>query len=63
MISGHEKHRGVTIQHSNPSGTQGRGGRDLPISGRSQPVVLSRGVRWHLEHRVLVYQNKTVVFV
>jgi formyltetrahydrofolate deformylase len=24
--------------------------------------VLSRAVRWHLENRVLVYQNKTVVF-
>jgi formyltetrahydrofolate deformylase len=26
-------------------------------------VVLSRAVRWHLENRILVYQNKTVVFV
>lgn len=34
-----------------------RKGRDL------ERVVLSRAVRWHLEHRVLVYQNKTVVFV
>jgi formyltetrahydrofolate deformylase len=25
-------------------------------------VVLSRGVRWHLEHRILCYGNKTVVF-
>jgi formyltetrahydrofolate deformylase len=32
-------------------------GRDL------EKVVLSRAVRWHLENRVLVYQNKTVVFV
>ncbi|MGA2356755.1 MAG: formyltetrahydrofolate deformylase [Terriglobales bacterium] len=32
-------------------------GRDL------ERVVLSRAVRWHLENRVLVYQNKTVVFV
>jgi len=31
-------------------------GRDL------EKVVLSRAVRWHLENRVLVYQNKTVVF-
>jgi formyltetrahydrofolate deformylase len=34
-----------------------RKGRDL------ERLVLSRAVRWHLEHRVLVYQNKTVVFV
>jgi formyltetrahydrofolate deformylase len=32
-------------------------GRDL------EKVVLSRAVRWHLENRILVYQNKTVVFV
>ena len=25
-------------------------------------VVLSRAVRWHIENRVLVYANKTVVF-
>jgi formyltetrahydrofolate deformylase len=31
-------------------------GRDL------EKVVLSRAVRWHLDHRVLVYDNKTVVF-
>jgi formyltetrahydrofolate deformylase len=28
-----------------------------------EKVVLSRAVRWHLENRVLVYRNKTVVFV
>jgi formyltetrahydrofolate deformylase len=32
-------------------------GRDL------EKVVLSRAVRWHLENRILVYRNKTVVFV
>ena len=32
-------------------------GRDL------EKVVLSRAVRWHLENRILVYQNKTVVFL
>jgi formyltetrahydrofolate deformylase len=31
-------------------------GRDL------ERVVLSRAVRWHLEHRILCYANKTVVF-
>jgi formyltetrahydrofolate hydrolase len=24
--------------------------------------VLARAVRWHLEDRILVYRNKTVVF-
>ncbi|HXI83373.1 MAG TPA: formyltetrahydrofolate deformylase [Verrucomicrobiae bacterium] len=31
-------------------------GRDL------EKVVLSRAVRWHIEHRILVYTKKTVVF-
>ena len=31
-------------------------GRDL------ERVVLSRAVRWHLERRILCYDNKTVVF-
>lgn len=31
-------------------------GRDL------ERMVLSRAVRWHLEHRILLYANKTVVF-
>lgn len=33
-----------------------RKGRDL------EKVVLARAVRWHLDHRILVYGNKTVVF-
>ncbi|MCF3651163.1 formyltetrahydrofolate deformylase [Synoicihabitans lomoniglobus] len=33
-----------------------RKGRDL------EKIVLAQAVRWHLEHRVLVYGNKTVVF-
>ena len=33
-----------------------RKGRDL------EKIVLARAVRWHLEDRVLVYGNKTVVF-
>jgi formyltetrahydrofolate deformylase len=37
---------------------------DMMLKGRDlEKVVLSRAVRWHLENRVLVYQNKTVVFV
>ncbi len=33
-----------------------RRGRDL------EKIVLARAVRWHLENRILVYNNKTVVF-
>ena len=33
-----------------------RKGRDL------EKIVLARAVRVHLDHRVLVYGNKTVVF-
>lgn len=36
---------------------------DMLYKGRDlERIVLSRAVRWHLENRVLVYQNKTVVF-
>jgi formyltetrahydrofolate deformylase len=36
---------------------------DLIQKGRDlERVVLSRAVRWHLDHRVLCYANKTVVF-
>ena len=36
---------------------------DLVQKGRDlEKVVLSRAVRWHLEHRALVYGGKTVVF-
>jgi formyltetrahydrofolate deformylase len=36
---------------------------DMVSKGRDlEKVVLSRAVRWHLENRILVYQNKTVVF-
>jgi formyltetrahydrofolate deformylase len=37
---------------------------DMVLKGRDlEKVVLSRAVRWHLESRILVYQNKTVVFL
>ena len=37
---------------------------DMLCKGRDlERVVLSRAVRWHLENRILVYENKTVVFV
>ena len=36
---------------------------DLIEKGRDlERMVLSRAVRWHLEHRILCYGNKTVVF-
>jgi formyltetrahydrofolate deformylase len=36
---------------------------DLVQKGRDlEKVVLSRAVRWHIENRVLLYGNKTVVF-
>lgn len=36
---------------------------DLISKGRDlEKLVLSRAVRWHLEHRILRYGNKTVVF-
>ena len=36
---------------------------DLIQKGRDiERAVLSRAVRWHLEHRILSYGNKTVVF-
>jgi formyltetrahydrofolate deformylase len=36
---------------------------DLVQKGRDlEKIVLSRAVRWHLDHRVLSYANKTVVF-
>ncbi len=36
---------------------------DLLTKGRDlEKGVLSRAVRWHTEHRILVYGNKTVVF-
>lgn len=37
--------------------------QDLIEKGRDlERIVLSRAVRWHLEHRILSYRNKTVVF-
>lgn len=36
---------------------------DLIIKGRdTERIVLARAVKWHLEHRVLCYANKTVIF-
>jgi formyltetrahydrofolate deformylase len=36
---------------------------DLIQKGRDlEKVVLSRAVRWHLDHRILIYNKKTVIF-
>ena len=47
----------VRVSHRDTVEDMMRKGRDL------EKVVLSRAVRWHLENRILVYQNKTVVFL
>jgi formyltetrahydrofolate deformylase len=37
--------------------------QDLVQKGRDlEKVVLSRAVRWHIDHRILVYAKKTVIF-
>lgn len=36
---------------------------DLVTKGRDiEKVVLSRAVRWHVENRILLYKNKTIIF-
>ncbi len=36
---------------------------DLVAKGRDvEKMVLSRAVRWHIENRILLYKNKTVIF-
>jgi len=46
----------VRISHRDQLDDLVQKGRDL------EKVVLSRAVRWHLEHRILVYGGKTVIF-
>ena len=46
----------VRISHRDAVADLLERGRDL------EKVVLSRALRWHLAHRVLVYERKTVVF-
>jgi formyltetrahydrofolate deformylase len=36
---------------------------DLIQKGRDlERIVLSKAVRWHIENRILLYSNKTVIF-
>lgn len=44
------------ISHRDAIGDLIQKGRDL------EKMVLSRGVRWHIENRILLYANKTVIF-
>jgi formyltetrahydrofolate deformylase len=46
----------IRISHRDSLSDLLQKGRDL------EKVVLSRAVRWHLENRILLYGNKTVVF-
>src|SRR5205807_8656874 len=46
----------VRISHRDALDDLLQKGRDL------DKMVLSRAVRWHIENRVLLYRNKTVVF-
>ena len=46
----------VHVSHRDKVSDFIRKGKDL------EKLVLSRAVRWHLDHRVLVYGNRTVVF-
>ncbi|MEE3849804.1 formyltetrahydrofolate deformylase [Gordonia sp. LSe1-13] len=46
----------IRVDHSDTVADMVRQGRDI------ETMVLSRGLRWHLEDRVLVHGRKTVVF-
>jgi formyltetrahydrofolate deformylase (EC 3.5.1.10) len=46
----------LRVSHRDQLGDLIQKGRDL------EKLVLSRAVRWHLEHRILSYANRTVVF-
>jgi formyltetrahydrofolate deformylase len=46
----------VRVSHRDQVSDLVQKGRDL------ERMVLSRAVRWHLEHRILHYAGKTVIF-
>ena len=46
----------IRVDHGDNVADMVRQGRDI------ETLVLARGVRWHLEDRVLVHGAKTVVF-
>ncbi|MCY4616796.1 MAG: formyltransferase family protein, partial [Chloroflexi bacterium] len=46
----------VRVTHRNTLDDLARLGREI------ERVVLARAVRWHIEDRILVHDNKTIVF-
>ncbi|MCA1672963.1 MAG: formyltetrahydrofolate deformylase, partial [Actinobacteria bacterium] len=46
----------IRVDHGDTVADMVRKGRDI------EKVVLARGLRWHLEDRVLMHGNRTVVF-
>ena len=46
----------IRVDHGDTAEDMVRRGRDI------ERLVLARGLRWHLEDRVLVHGNRTVVF-
>ena len=44
------------ISHSDTVKDMVREGKDL------ERVVLARAVRWHLDNRIIIHDNKTIVF-
>jgi formyltetrahydrofolate deformylase len=46
----------VRVSHRDGVSAMVQKGKDV------ERLVLSRAVRWHLEHRILLYANKTVIF-
>jgi formyltetrahydrofolate deformylase len=46
----------IRVRHADSIPDLVRKGRDI------EKVVLARGLRWHLEDRVLVHGNQTVIF-
>jgi formyltetrahydrofolate deformylase len=46
----------IRVDHGDTVADMVRRGRDI------ERLVLARGLRWHLEDRVLVHGNKTVIF-
>ena len=46
----------MRVTHRNTLDDLARLGREI------ERVVLARAVRWHIEDRILVHDNKTIVF-
>jgi len=46
----------IRVDHADTAAEMVRRGRDI------ERLVLARGLRWHVENRVLVHGKRTVVF-